>query len=766
MITLSSEFDLALPAQPDASGVPNPFLQELLDGSIIPADDWLNLPASVRDELAANVDRNSLLKALTAKGLLTEYQVARAEKGMLFGMVLGNYRLLERLGAGGMGVVYLCEHIVMRRKVAVKVVSDFDGQTSPQVLRFYSEMRAVAKIQHPNIVNALDAGKVVGDGPDTPVLHYFVMEHVPGQDLESLVRENGPLPVDRACDLIHQIASALHAAHQRNLIHRDIKPSNIIITPDNQAKLLDFGLARQFRNRLTDPGTLLGTPDYMAPEQIEDATRVGPSSDIFGLGGVLYWCLTASSPFPCKNLYKDLVNRLVAPPPSVRGAPQSARSDVPPELDDVIARMMAIKADDRYPSAEAVLQALVPFLSPVVRDRFILSGGKSSGEALWKPTAAWQPADGERERAYRVLIVDDDSFTRMFCKTILSQEGIECGEALDGPAALAAIKEKAYDLVLLDVQMPGMTGAEVCRRLREQPPQENPGLANLKIVMLSGTWKSDEMAQIMLAGANDFLTKPTTKLQLLARVKAALELKEAQDRSAALNQKLLGAVHELGQTLQGRETDILRARKGLVLALANIGEQRGLASRGHASRMQQYCRCLAEELAESQGLGEKIDQNFIDTLEICAPLHNLGNIFVPEELLSKPGKLGREDMVIIQSHTDLGAAVLQEVAKHYNFSAFFLRMAADITRHHHERYDGTGYPDGLQGTAIPLAARILAIADAYDAIRTRRPYKSAFPHAVAVQKIETSAGQFDPLLVQGFLACAPHFEKIYRDLAD
>ncbi len=664
---------------------------------------------------------------------------------MTLGLVLGNYRLLEKLGAGGMGVVYLCEHLVMRRRVALKLLCDNENQNSAIVMRFYSEMRAVSKIQHPNIVNALDAGKLMGDHLDAPIMHYFVMEYVPGKDLESLVQDHGPLPVEKACDLMHQIAGALVAAHRHNLIHRDIKPSNIMVAPDNQAKLLDFGLARQFRNRLTDAGTLIGTPDYMAPEQIDDASSVGPRTDIFGLGGVLYWCLTGKKPFPSKNIYKGLMNRAGTPPPSAR----LVRPEVPAELDEVIARMMAMNPDDRYPSAEAIMQGLLPFLSPVLRDRFILSAGRSSGEALWK-----RSKEDCLPRSYRVLIVDDDSFTRLFCQSILSQEGIECGQATNGFEALAAIKEKAYDLLLLDVQMPGMTGAEVCRQLRENPPW-----ANLKIVMLSGTWKSDEMAQIMMAGANDFLTKPTTKLQLLARVKAALELKDAQDHSDALNKKLMSTVHDLGQTLQGREADILRARKGLVLALAKIGEQRGFDTKGHGLRMQQYCRCLAEEVAEVASLRGQIDQNFIDTLEICVPLHDIGNVFLPDDVLMKPGKLTSEDMHIIHTHTEMGAGILQAVADHYNFSKSFLQMATDITRHHHERFDGQGYPDGLAGTAIPLAARLLAIADSYDAIRCRRSYKPAFSHATAVEKIETATGQFDPILVQGFQNCAGFLRK-------
>ncbi len=182
--------------------------------------------------------------------------------------------------------------------------------------------------------------------------------------------------------------------------------------------------------------------------------------------------------------------------------------------------------------------------------------------------------------------------------------------------------------------------------------------------------------------------------------------------------------------------------------------------------MQQYCRCLAEEVAEFAVLRGQVDQNFIDTLEICAPLHDIGNVFLPDHILLKPGKLSTEDMHFIQAHADIGANILKEVADHYNFSETFLRMAAEITRHHHERFDGKGYPDGLAGNDIPLAARILSVADAYDAIRTRRSYKPAFPHVTACKKIETAAGQFDPVLVQGFLSCADQFDRIYQEWAD
>ena len=158
------------------------------------------------------------------------------------------------------------------------------GQNQKLLLRFFTEMRTVAQLQHPNIVAAIDAGEAAGTNPDDPTLHYFVMEYVPGQDLEQLVEQQGPLPVAKACDFAHQIASALAEPHKHNLVHRDLKPSNVLITPDEQAKLLDFGLARHFRHRHTEPGTLLGTLDYMAPEQAQDAASVDIRADIYSPG--------------------------------------------------------------------------------------------------------------------------------------------------------------------------------------------------------------------------------------------------------------------------------------------------------------------------------------------------------------------------------------------------------------------------------------------------------------------------------------------------
>jgi HD-GYP domain-containing protein (c-di-GMP phosphodiesterase class II) len=184
-------------------------------------------------------------------------------------------------------------------------------------------------------------------------------------------------------------------------------------------------------------------------------------------------------------------------------------------------------------------------------------------------------------------------------------------------------------------------------------------------------------------------------------------------------------------------------------------------------RLQRYCRLLAEEAADAPGFDGQISANFIQLLECCAPLHDIGKAGLPDHLLLKPGRLTADERVIMQSHTTIGADTLNKVAERHGFARAFLQMAIDVARHHHERYDGTGYPDRLAGDAIPLAARVVAVADVYDALRSRRVYKPALSHVAATHLMgETDPGHFDPVLLQVFLRRAERFERVFRELSD
>jgi response regulator RpfG family c-di-GMP phosphodiesterase/serine/threonine protein kinase len=730
-------------------------LDDLLARSFLLTEDWDALPGDVRAELGQTADRLKLLDQLVTRGLLTPYQASRITAGKTFGLVLGNYRVLDRLGAGGMGVVFKGEHVDMRRLVAIKVFPIARDQDPRLLSRFLVEMRAVAQLNHPNIVAAMDAGKISPPDPESPSLRYFVMEYAPGTDLENYVEQHGALVPAKACDLVHQIACALAEVHKYNLVHRDIKPSNVLVTPEEQAKLLDFGLARHFSSRLTEPGMALGTIDYMAPEQARDASTVDIRADIYGLGGTLFWCLTGRVPFPAQgSIAEDLARRVTQPPPSVR----ELRPDIPAELDLLVKRMMAINPDERIPNPQVLMRALLTFLKPETREHLVLQGDQAACEQR----AAQRHQVSSASRTHHVLIVDDESAIRAFCKQILLAENIQCDEAAQGMLAIEAAQKKPYDLVLLDINMPHMSGLEVLRHLRESPP-----CANLKILMFSGRASADEMAQTLLAGADDYLTKPFSLIQLHGRVKAALRLKEAQDRSELLTRHLLAVNAEQEKSLNARDSDLVHARNALVLALAKLVEHRDTETGAHLLRLQRYARGLAEAAASSKVFDAQINQNFIEMLECCTPLHDIGKVGLPDHILLKPGKLTPDERLLMETHTIIGSDTLKEVARYHGCALAFLQMGIDIIRHHHERYDGMGYPDRLAGAAIPLAARIVTIGDVYDALRSRRVYKPALAHTSAMQlMLEASTGHFDPALLPVFQRCAPYFERVFHELAD
>ncbi len=734
-------------------------LRRLIACGVVPVEDFDALSPADRQPVESAADDSALLAALLAKHLITEFQAERVRTGRLHGLVLGNYRLLDRIGVGGMGIVYRAEHRQLRTPVAIKALPPHPDQNPRTLARFFVEARAVGRLKHPNIVSAIDAGEEPARGPDQPAIPYFVMELVAGVDLERAAAP-APLPVGFACHVAHQIADALIEAHRLGLIHRDIKPSNVLITADRQAKLLDFGLARMpGEERLTRTGAQLGTVGYMAPEQARNAHAVDGRADVFGLGATLFYALTGQAPFAD-------VMAAFGPPPSAR----AIRPEVPAGLDAVLARMLSADPELRYAGAEAAMRALLPFLphaatapaQPVPALTALPPAAYGTPPPRATPSSDAGPHATAHLEPSRVLIVDDQSDIRRLCRVALGAEGILCDEAGTGPDAVALAAAHPYDLVLLDVDLPGFNGEEVLRRLRQKPPTRH-----LKIVMFSGAASGDDLSRILLAGADDFVTKPFSVIQLRARVKTALRLKDAQDRSDVLNRELLIVNTELEQALEARDGELLRARNGLVLALAKIVEHRSTETGKHLLRLQRYCRVLAEEAATIPAFAPIIDANFIRAMEDAAPLHDIGKAALPDHVLNKPGPLAQEERLIMQAHTTIGADTLREVARQHPFATGFLHIAIDIARGHHERWDGTGYPDRLAGDEIPLVARLVAIADVYDALRSRRVYKPGLSHHTTVlTMLEGSPGHFDPALLEAFRRVSPQFDQIFRDLGE
>jgi putative two-component system response regulator len=321
------------------------------------------------------------------------------------------------------------------------------------------------------------------------------------------------------------------------------------------------------------------------------------------------------------------------------------------------------------------------------------------------------------------------------------------------------LTETCFDLVLLDLHMPGLSGLEVCQTLRRQRES-----GHLKIIVYSGNVTTEALTELFEAGVDDTIHKPCSLTELTARIGAALRLKAAQDRSALVQRQLMGSKQRLEEHLALRDSDLTKTRNALVLSQAKMASCR--TGGDTTARMQRYCRALGEEAARMPCFAGRIDPEFIQMLESCVPLYDIGKIALPDHILKKPSRLDAEERFLMQTHTVIGADALRDVAKQHGAGLTFLQMAIDIARHHHERMDGQGYPDRLAGQQIPLSARLVAFADVYDGLRRRQVYKPGLSHEVTVQVMLDSRGQFDPALMQAFERCHAEFKKIFDEIVD
>ena len=725
-----------------ATSVAHAMLTWLLDSLIVLPEEWDELPARDRDEITGLASVELLLGRLVHRHLLTPFQAEAVRKGMGGDLIMGHYRLLDVLGHGGMGTVYRAEHVQLRRQVALKVMArSIEGNTR-LLHRFYAEARAVARLQHPNIVTCLDAGRVGSAGPSGPARDYFVMEFIPGEDLYALVRDKGPLSPRRACELFRQAAEAIGEAHRLGLVHRDIKPSNILVTPDWQAKVLDFGLARLPSGNVTEPGTLLGTVGYMAPEQARDPHNVDARADLFSLGATMYWTLTGREPFPeTGNPIQDLHRRFTTTPPPVR----RVRPEVPAEVSELVERLMNTDADQRYPSARTVAAAL-------------------NGFALWLPTQSHTDLHGDKVRTReRVLLVDDDPGTRLLMAAVLRDQ-YDVVEAEDGDAALAELTRNPPDLAVVDVHLPGLCGPDLVGRLRSSVP--NPD--RVMVLLVSGEVPAEALGGLTVGGADDFLSKPFNVSEFQSRVRTLLMRRSA---SAAAGAGLTAT----GGTIRMPANAVVRAAsapppaptpvaaEAISFAVSQLLVETNVVGDGHWARVGRYVRALAGAVADEGEYRRLKDDAYVAMLSAVAPVYDVGLLSVPRNVLMKPDKLDADERNVIQTHTTVGSDVLMTVAGRFAADIPALPMAAEVARSHHERWDGEGYPDMLAGTEIPLSARVVALAAVYEALRSRRPHRPPLSHARAVKIIATeSGGQFDPTLRAAFLAAAPRFETIYQ----
>jgi eukaryotic-like serine/threonine-protein kinase len=327
-------------------------------------DDRVATFAQVADVSIVGFDKPQVLaQRMIRDGLLTTFQAKQLLQGKYRRFLLnGKYRLLEPIGAGGMGQVFLCSHIYMNRLVALKVLPIDKLQDRSMVERFYREARAAAALDHPNIVRAFDIDREEGESGQT-TLHYLVMEFVDGASLQEIVARKGPMTPLRSAHYIKQAAAGLQHAHESGLVHRDIKPGNLLLDRNGTVKVLDLGLARFFQQgkdnvteRYDEKNAILGTADYLAPEQARGET-VDIRADIYSLGATLYFLLAGKAPFEEGSITQKLLWSQTKAPKPIR----ELRPEVPAELAAVLEKMMAKDANDRYQTPQALIDALVPW---------------------------------------------------------------------------------------------------------------------------------------------------------------------------------------------------------------------------------------------------------------------------------------------------------------------------------------------------------------------------------------------------------------------
>jgi putative two-component system response regulator len=601
------------------------------------------------------------------------------------GMTLGSYRILERIGRGGMASVFRAHHLGLDRYVAIKVLPEFFAEEEVYRERFEHEARSIGRLRHPNILSVFDFGQEDG-------VTYIVMELVEGGTLED--RLGGPMELEDVVRILEPIASALDYAHARGILHRDIKPSNILLHTDGTPVLADFGLAKMAGStrRITATGMVMGTPEYMSPEQAGDES-IGPASDRYSFAIVAYQMLTGRVPFDAATPAAVLLSHVTRPMP----APEELRGELSAHLEEVLRRALAKRPEDRYPSAVSFVAALKPAA-------WVGRTGELPAVILNNPKFA-----ARSQRSPVVLVVDDGQANRELIEACLAGVDCQVRTAEDGYAALRSIQASAPDLVLLDVQMPGMNGYEVCQRIKASPK-----FRLLPVVMITSLDRTSDRVQALESGADDYMTKPVDRVELVARVRSALRLK--------------------------RVYDSLDSAEQVIFALAAAVEAKDPYTEAHTQRV--------AEAAQRVGMRLGLPAADLDALYRGGLIHDIGKIGVPDSILLKPGPLDAEEQMRMRMHPVIGENIVSPLHSGTEL--------LPIIRHHHESFDGTGYPDGLAGNSIPRLARIVAVCDAHDALINDRPYRMRLSLEDALSTLSDGAGvQWDPEVVELFVRDRP-----------
>ena len=327
----------------------------------------------------------------------------------------------------------------------------------------------------------------------------------------------------------------------------------------------------------------------------------------------------------------------------------------------------------------------------------------------------------------KVLVVDDEIAGLKTLELFVKKLGHQVITASDGEEAWHAWQNERPQVVITDWLMPKMSGVELCSKIRS-----NDGDDYTYIIMVTVQSEREDIVTGLESGADDYLIKPIDRAELHARLSA------------------------------GERVLNLQSKDLVIFALAKLAESRDTETGNHLERIRHYCRTLAEAIHDSPDCPQEVNRVFIDNIFLTSPLHDIGKVGIPDHILLKPGRLDDREFEIMKKHVFFGYETLNEALKS-NPRAGFLRMSAEIALSHHEKWDGTGYPQGIEGENIPLAARILSVADVYDALVSKRAYKDAFSHETAEAIIVDGEGtHFDPLVIQAFKRRTKEFAEIHR----
>ncbi|MBF0497241.1 MAG: two-component system response regulator [Deltaproteobacteria bacterium] len=338
------------------------------------------------------------------------------------------------------------------------------------------------------------------------------------------------------------------------------------------------------------------------------------------------------------------------------------------------------------------------------------------------------------EAQKKVLVVDDEDRNLRLMEAMLIPLGYEVGLAADGEAALTRVKDSPPDVILLDIMMPKMDGFEVARRIKSDEETRF-----IPIVMVTALKDVEDRVKALEAGADDFLTKPVDKVELRARVRSLLKVKAYNDHMRSYQQHLEQEVARRTEQLERAIKRINTASLETIFILSRAAEHKDEDTGSHIKRMANYSAAVARKM----GLPDRT----VEAILYAAPMHDVGKIGIPDNILLKPARLTYEECEIMKTHTTIGAHILTTSLQG------FLQFGKVIAMTHHEKWDGGGYPLGLKGKKIPLAGRIVAIADVFDALTSKRPYKEAFPLEKSYGIIRESRGtHFDPDVVDAFFA--------------